>query len=115
MTHWKFRSRPRSDGGVVAARRQHVGLSAADGLNNQPEPQATADLDLQTKISDLLADGIPVYATCTGSDRGPDPQCAEIAIGTGGHYVDSDSAARLPEVLVGFHERIAGGELISSF
>ena len=85
-----------------------------DGLNNRPEPQATADADLQAKISDLLADGIPVYVTCTGSDRGLDSQCAEIAGGTGGHYVDSDSAARLPEMFVNFHERIAGGEPIVS-
>jgi hypothetical protein len=85
-----------------------------DGLNNKPEPQTTADADLQAKISDLLADGIPVYVTCTGSDRGLDSQCAEIATGTGGHYVDSDSATRLPEVFVDFHERIAGGEPIMS-
>lgn len=85
-----------------------------DGLNNRPEPQATADADLQAKIDDLLADGVPVYVTCTGSDRGLDSQCAEIAAGTGGHYVDADSAARLPEVFVKFHERINGGEPIVS-
>jgi Mg-chelatase subunit ChlD len=85
-----------------------------DGLNNRPSPQATADADLQAKIADLLADGIPVYVTCTGSDRGLQSQCSEIAAGTGGHYVDSADAAALPEAFVSLHERSAGYQQIVS-
>ena len=32
-----------------------------DGLNNRPSPQASADADLQAKINDLLASGIPLF------------------------------------------------------
>lgn len=85
-----------------------------DGLNNRPSPQATADADLQAKIADLLSDGIPVYVTCTGSDRGLASQCSEIASGTGGHYVDSTDAAALPEAFVELHERSAGYQQIAS-
>jgi hypothetical protein len=85
-----------------------------DGRNNEPQPQATADADLNSKVADLLAAGIPVYVTCTGSDPGLDSQCAEIAAGTGGFYVDSADAARLPEAFVEYHERITGHEAIDS-
>ncbi len=85
-----------------------------DGLNNQPPPQSNADSDLQSAIDDLLASSIPVYVTCTGGDLGVQSQCSEIATGTGGFYVDSADAARLPEAFVGFHERVAGREGISS-
>jgi hypothetical protein len=85
-----------------------------DGLNNRPSPQATADADLQTKIDDLLAAGIPVYVTCTGGDLGLQAQCAEIAAGTNGFNSDSSDAGRLPENFVGFHERITGHDAIDS-
>ena len=85
-----------------------------DGRNNEPKPQATADADLTAKIADLLAAGIPVYVTCTGSDPGLDSQCSEIAAGTGGFYVDSADAATLPEAFVEYHERITGHEAIDS-
>ncbi len=85
-----------------------------DGLNNRPSPQATADADLQAKIDDLLASGIPVYVTCTGGDLGLQSQCAEIGAGTNGFYSDSADAARMPEVFVDFHERITGYQAISS-
>jgi hypothetical protein len=85
-----------------------------DGRNNEPQPQATADADLDAMIDDLLASNIPVYVTCTGGDPGLDSQCAEIAAGTGGYYVDSADAARLPEAFVEYHERITGHEAIDS-
>jgi len=85
-----------------------------DGLNNRPQPQATADAELQEAIDDLLDDGVPVYVTCTGSDLGLQSQCAEIATGTGGHYVDSADAGALPETFVRLHERSAGYQQIGS-
>ena len=85
-----------------------------DGLNNRPVPQATADADLQAKINDLLASGIPVYVTCTGGDLGLQSQCAEIATGTNGFNADSAQAAKLPENFVDFHERITGHQAIDS-
>lgn len=75
-----------------------------DGLNNEPSPQATADADLQAEIDTLLLAGIPVYVTCTGSDQGLDSQCAEIASGTNGFYVDSADAWQLAERFVDMHE-----------
>jgi len=85
-----------------------------DGLNNRPEPQATADADLQAKVADLLTSGIPVYVTCTGGDFGLQSQCAEIASGTGGFNADSADAAKLPENFVDFHERMTGFQSIDS-
>jgi len=85
-----------------------------DGRNNEPAPQATADADLTAKVAALLAAGIPVYVTCTGSDLGLASQCSEIATGTGGFYVDSADAAQLPEAFVDFHEKISGREAIDS-
>ena len=85
-----------------------------DGRNNRPEPQATADADLQAKIDDLLMSGIPVYVTCTGGDLGLQSQCAEIAAGTNGFNSDSADAAKLPETFVDFHERITGYQVIDS-
>lgn len=98
-------------GGVTA--NTYVVLMT-DGLNNRPEPQATADADLDTKVADLLASGIPVYVTCTGGDLGLQSQCAEIAGGTNGFNADSADAARLPENFVDFHERITGFQSIDS-
>ena len=85
-----------------------------ENLNNRPEPQATADADLQAKINDLLASGIPVYVTCTGGDFGVQSQCAEIANGTGGFNADSANPAKLPENFIDFHERITGHQSIDS-
>lgn len=85
-----------------------------DGRNNRPEPQATADTDLQAKIADLMASGIPVYVTCTGGDFGLQSQCAEIASGTSGFNADSSNPAKLPENFVDFHERITGYQSIDS-
>ncbi|MFZ2163071.1 MAG: VWA domain-containing protein [Sideroxyarcus sp.] len=98
-------------GGVTA--NTYVVLMT-DGLNNRPSPQAIADADLQAKIADLLASGIPVYVTCTGGDLGLQSQCAEIGSGTNGFYSDSASAAKLPENFVDFHERITGHQGIDS-
>lgn len=86
-----------------------------DGLNNRPEPQATADAHLQTAIDDLLDAGVPVYVTCTGSDIGLASQCSEIATGTGGFYVDSEDPNRLAEAFIDFHERISRRDQITSF
>lgn len=85
-----------------------------DGLNNEPAPQANADADLNAKVAMLLADGIPVYVTCTGSDLGLASQCSEIGTGTGGHYVDSANSAQLPEAFADFHERVIGHEAVNS-
>jgi len=98
-------------GGVTA--NTYIVLMS-DGLNNEPAPQANADADLNAKIAMLLADGIPVYVTCTGSDLGLASQCSEIGTGTGGHYVDSADAARLPEAFADFHERIIAHEAVYS-
>ncbi len=85
-----------------------------DGLNNRPSPQSAADADLSDKVQLLLDAGIPVFVTCTGSDVGLESQCAEIAAGTGGMYVDSAEAAQLPQAFADFHERITGREAIAS-
>ena len=85
-----------------------------DGLNNRPEPQTAADADLQAKVDDLLASGIPVYVTCTGGDLGLQSQCSEIASGTGGFFADSADPDELPENFVDFHERITGFQSIDS-
>lgn len=85
-----------------------------DGLNNEPGTPANAAADLNAEIVMLLADGIPVYVTCTGSDLGLDSQCSEIATGTDGHYVDSADSAQIPQAFVDFHERITGHEAINS-
>lgn len=85
-----------------------------DGLNNEPSPQANAAADLQAKIDDLLASGIPVYVTCTGGDLGLQSQCAEIASGTNGFYADSADAARLPQTFVDYHERITGHQGVAT-
>lgn len=98
-------------GGVTA--NTYVVLMT-DGLNNRPEPQETADGDLQDKVDDLLASGIPVYVTCTGGDLGLQSQCAEIATGTGGFTADSSDVWDLSENFVDFHERITGHEPIDS-
>lgn len=85
-----------------------------DGLNNEPSPQANADAELQATINDLQADGIEVYVTCTGSDLGLQSQCSEIATGTGGFYVDSTDAAKLPESFVEIGSLATGYELIAA-
>lgn len=77
-----------------------------DGVNNRPLPDFAADLD--AKVATLLADSIPVYVTCTGDDLGLDSQCAEIAAGTGGFYVDSSDSSELPESFADIHERLRG-------
>jgi hypothetical protein len=100
-----------SAGGVTA--NTYI-LLMTDGLNNRPEPQATADADLDAKIADLLASGIPVYVTCTGGDLGLQSQCSEIASGTNGFNADSANAAKLPENFVDFHERMTGFQAIDS-
>jgi hypothetical protein len=81
-------------------------LLMTDGRNNRPaaNPQA----DLQQKVDLLLSEQIPVFVTCTGDDFGLDSQCAEIANGTNGTYVDSADAAQLPERFVSFYERLRG-------
>jgi hypothetical protein len=85
-----------------------------DGLNNRPAPQSTADADLQAQIAALLAEGIPVYVTCTGSDLGLQSQCSEIASGTGGWYVDSASGADLARSFVLLKELVARRQPITS-
>ena len=86
-----------------------------DGLNNEPAPDATAAADLQAKINDLLAAGIPVFVTCTGGDLGLQSQCSEIANGTGGFYSDSADAARMPQNFVDFQERSTGHQGVISY
>jgi hypothetical protein len=98
-------------GGVTA--NTYVVLMT-DGLNNEPAPDSTAAADLQAKISDLMAAGIPVFVTCTGGDLGLQSQCAEIAAGTNGFYSDSADASRMPQNFVDFQERIAGHQGVAS-
>ena len=86
-----------------------------DGLNNRPSPQSAADAHLDDAVGDLSEAYVPVYVTCTGSDLGLASQCSEIATGTGGFYVDSEDANRLPEAFVDFHERISRRDQITSF
>jgi hypothetical protein len=74
-----------------------------DGLNNRPQPNPATDL--QSKLNDLLADGIPVLVTCTGSDLGLDSQCAEIAAATNGFYTDSADPADMQDAFVVMHEK----------
>jgi len=83
-----------------------------DGLNNRPLPDWDADLD--DAVADLLADGIPVFVTCTGVDLGLASQCAAIGTGTGGFSVDSANAADLAQAFTDFHERISGREAVDS-
>lgn len=98
-------------GGVTA--NTYVVLMT-DGLNNEPGPQSNADAALNAEVATLLADGIPVYVTCTGSDLGLASQCSEIATGTGGHYTDSADAGALALAFADFHERIAGHQAVGS-
>ncbi len=85
-----------------------------DGLNNRPSPQATADANLAAQIAALLAEGIEVYVTCTGSDLGLQSQCSEIASGTGGWYVDSATGADLARNFVLLKELVANRQPITS-
>lgn len=85
-----------------------------DGVNNEPGTPANAAADLQNKINDLMAAGIPVFVTCTGGDLGLQSQCSEIAAGTSGFYSDSADAGRMPQVFVDFHERITGHQGVGS-
>lgn len=98
-------------GGVTA--NTYVVLMT-DGWNNEPAPDATAAADLQAKINDYMAAGIPVFVTCTGGDLGLQSQCAEIGTGTGGFSSDSADASRLPQNFVDFQERITGHQGVSS-
>jgi len=83
-----------------------------DGVNNRPLPDPAGHLT--GVLATLLADGIPVYVTCTGGDFGLSSQCSEIATATGGFYVDSADAADLPEAFADFHEKISGREALDS-
>lgn len=90
-------------------------LLMTDGINNTPYPPAVANALLQDKLDELLTDGIPVYVTCTGGDLGLDSQCAEIAAGTGGFYVDSSDAARLPDAFHDIHEKVSRRDLVNTW
>jgi hypothetical protein len=96
-------------GGVTA---QTSIILMTDGINNRPLGSAAADL--QAKIDTLLADGIPVYVTCTGSDVGLDSQCSEIATGTNGTYVDSAASTDMSEVFADFYELTRGRHPVKS-
>ena len=100
-----------SAGGVTA---NTAIVLMTDGFNNEPAPQANATADLQAKINDLMAAGIPVFVTCTGGDLGLQSQCAEIGTGTGGFSSDSADASRLPQNFVDFQERITGHQGVRS-
>jgi hypothetical protein len=96
-------------GGVTA---QTAIILMTDGRNNRPVGNAATDL--QNKVTALQTAGIEVFVTCTGGDTGLDSQCAEIAAGTGGTYVDSATAALLPRRFVSFFELIRGRHTASS-
>jgi len=86
-----------------------------DGLNNEPGAPATAQATLDAAIAALLAEGIEVYVTCTGSDLGLQSQCSEIATGTGGFYVDSADGSKLPLAFAEIAARGFGHEMIGEF
>ena len=96
-------------GGVTAS--TYIVLMS-DGVNNRPWPDPATHLD--GVLATLLADGIPVYVTCTGGDLGLSSQCSEIATATGGFYVDSADADDLPQSFTDFHEKISGREAVDS-
>lgn len=81
-----------------------------DGLNNEPGSAAAATL--QAAVAQLQADGIEVHVTCTGGDLGLQSQCSEIATGTGGLYVDSADASKLPPSFAEIAARGFGHEMI---
>ena len=83
-----------------------------DGVNNRPWPDPA--VHLSGVLATLLADGIPVYVTCTGGDLGLSSQCSEIAAATGGFYVDSADSADLPQAFTDFHEKISGRQALNS-
>lgn len=107
----KARDMINAAGGVTA---NTAIILMTDGINNRPSPQTTADADLQSKINDLLAAGIPVFVTCTGGDLGLQSQCSEIAAGTNGFYVDSAHSTNLSEAFVDLHEKAMSREPINS-
>ena len=86
-----------------------------DGLNNEPAPPATAQATLDTAVAALLADSIPVHVTCTGGDLGLQSQCSEIALGSGGSFVDSAAASELPRSFVEIAARGFGLERIGEW
>jgi len=100
------------DAGGVTANTSIILMT--DGMNNRPSPQATADADLQDAIDELLADGIPVFVTCTGGDLGLQSQCAEIASGTSGFNSDSSDSSALSENFVHFYQMLTGHAPIDS-
>jgi hypothetical protein len=108
----KARDQITAAGGVTA--NTYVVLMT-DGVNNEPGTPANAAADLQAKINDFMAAGIPVFVTCTGGDLGLQSQCSEIAAGTSGFYSDSADASRMPQAFVDFHERITGHQGTASF
>ncbi len=105
----KARAKIMAAGGVTAS--TYI-ILMTDGLNNRPEDDPAGHLN--DALADLLADGIPVYVTCTGGDLGLSSQCSEIAAATGGFYVDSADAADLPQSFADFHEKVSGREAIDS-
>lgn len=85
-----------------------------DGLNNEPGTAGEAQADLQKQIDELRDDKIEVYVTCTGDDVGLDSQCANIADGTDGMYIDAADAADLPESFIEIAAYSSGHELIAA-
>jgi hypothetical protein len=83
-----------------------------DGINNQPLPDPTGHLD--DRLDDLLADGIPVFVTCTGSDWNLGSQCANIASATNGFTVDSADSADLQDSFVYLHEKTRGADPVET-
>ncbi|WP_339137383.1 MAG: VWA domain-containing protein [Candidatus Electrothrix sp. GW3-4] len=83
-----------------------------DGINNQPLPDPASDLNGQ--LAALLADGIPVFVTCTGSDWNLGSQCANIASATNGFTVDSADSADLQDSFVYLHEKTRGADPVET-
>ncbi len=83
-----------------------------DGINNQPMPDPTGHLN--ARLADLLADGIPVFVTCTGSAWNLGSQCADIASLTNGFSVDSADSADLQDAFVYLHEKTRGADPVET-
>lgn len=76
-----------------------------DGLNNMPDPDPKAHLN--AVINELQEAELGVNVTCIGSAR-DSTQCAEIATGTGGYFVDSPTEANLYDAFVDFVAKVEG-------
>lgn len=111
------------NGGRITVTTKRINANQADECIAHEFMHLVFDVrgDCVTAINNLTAgsntnistNNIPVYVTCVGDDLGLDSQCEEIGTGTCGFYVDSDTAANLPERFVSFYEIFKGRKLFT--